>query len=110
MVRKIREGKNVKSDSDGTTITIVYTDLSEKEYRKSSSVLLEDNSPLINNLIDKNYNENPIFKYFDNNEVEVTPSGNNVSKVHIELEVDVDKDGNPDISLNTDVNLRNYGL
>ena len=110
MVRKIREGKNVKSDSDGTTITIVYTDLSEKEYRKSSSVLLEDNSPLINNLIDKNYNENPIFKYFDNNEVEVTPSGNNVSKVHIELEVDVDKDGNPDISLNTYVNLRNYGL
>ena len=26
------------------------------------------------------------------------------------LEVDVDDDGNPDITLNTDVNLRNYGL
>jgi len=32
------------------------------------------------------------------------------SKVHILLEVDVDKDGNPDVTLNTDVNLRNYGL
>ena len=32
------------------------------------------------------------------------------SKVHIILEVDVDDDGNPDITLDTDVNLRNYGL
>jgi len=30
------------------------------------------------------------------------------SKVHIVLEVDVDDDGNPDISLNSDVNLRNF--
>lgn len=33
-----------------------------------------------------------------------------VSKVHILLKVDVDKDGNPDVTLNTDVNLRNYNL
>ena len=32
------------------------------------------------------------------------------SKVHIILEVDVDNDDKPDITLNTDVNLRNYGL
>ena len=33
-----------------------------------------------------------------------------VSKVHILLEVDVERDGNPDVTLNTDVNLRNYDL
>jgi hypothetical protein len=42
------------------------------------------------------------------------PSGStdilDVSKVHIVLEVDVDDDDNPDVTLNTDVNLRNYGL
>jgi len=32
------------------------------------------------------------------------------SKVRILLEVDVDDDGNADITLNTDVNLRNFGL
>jgi len=32
------------------------------------------------------------------------------SKVNIFLEVDVDGDSNPDITLDTDVNLRNYGL
>ncbi|MBU4361175.1 prepilin-type N-terminal cleavage/methylation domain-containing protein [bacterium] len=111
MVKKIREGKNVKLGSNGTTITIIYTDSSEKEYRKDGSTLREDGSPLIDNLIEKDYNENPIFEYYEKNgEVPTTPSGNNVSKVHIELEVDVDKDNNPDITLNTDVNLRNYSL
>jgi len=109
MVKKIREGENVKSGSSGTTITIIYTNLSEKEYRKDSSTLREDNLPLIDNLIEKSYTTYPIFRYY-NETTEVAPNGNNISKVHIELEVDVDKDGNPDITLNTDVNLRNYGL
>ena len=47
------------------------------------------------------------FTYFDSGGNSV-PSGN-ASKVHILLEVDVDKDDSPDITLNTDVNLRNYG-
>jgi len=109
MVKKIREGENVKSGSDGTTITIVYADSSEKEYRKDGSTLREDNLPLINNLIEKDYIIYPIFRYY-NETTEVVPNGNNISKVHIELEVDVDKDKNPDITLNTDVNLRNFGL
>jgi len=109
MVKKIREGENVKLDSNGATITIIYTDLSEKEYRQDNYTLREDNLPLIDNLINKNYTTYPIFRYY-NETTEVVPNGNNISKVHIELEVDVDKDGNPDITLNTDVNLRNYGL
>ncbi|GAI39937.1 unnamed protein product, partial [marine sediment metagenome] len=31
-------------------------------------------------------------------------------KVHINLKVDVDKDNNPDLTLNTDVKLRNFGV
>jgi type II secretory pathway pseudopilin PulG len=109
MVKKIREGENVKLGSTGTTITVIYTDSSEKEYRKDSYTLREDNLPLIDNLIDKSYTTYPIFKYYNETGV-VTPDGNNVSKVHIELEVDIDKDGNPDITLNADVSLRNFGL
>ncbi len=109
IVRKIREGKNIKSGSGGDTITILYADSSEKEYRRDSFTLREDGSPLINNLIDKNYTTYPIFRYY-NETGEVEPNGNNISKVHIELEVDVDKDSNPDITLNTDVNLRNFSL
>lgn len=109
MVKKIREGENVKSGSDGTTITIVYADSSEKEYRKDGSTLREDGSPLIDYLIEKDYTIYPIFRYYNETD-EVVPNGNNISKVHILLEVDVDKDENPDITLNTDVNLRNYSL
>lgn len=110
MVRKIREGKNIHEDSNGTKIIIIYTDDTTKKYEKDNSTLTlkEDNLPLINNLVDKNYNTYPIFKYY-NEAGEVTGlNGNNVSKVHIELEVDVDKDGNPDITLNADVSLRNF--
>ena len=109
MVKKIREGENVKLGSDGDTITILYSDLSEKEYRRDSFTLREDDSPLINNLINKNYTTSPIFRYY-NETGGVETEWNNISKVHIELEVDVDKDGNPDITLNSDVNLRNFGL
>jgi len=36
--------------------------------------------------------------------------GNEVSKLHIELKVDVDNDESPDITLNTGIDLRNYGF
>jgi len=50
--------------------------------------------------------------YWNSSEVEKDPSSesNEVSKLHIELKVDVDNDESPDITLNTDVDLRNYGL
>jgi prepilin-type N-terminal cleavage/methylation domain-containing protein len=109
MVREIREGKNVHKDSNGTKIIIIYSDDTTKKYEKVSSTLMEGSSPLINNLIEKNYTTYPIFRYYNETD-EVVPNGNNISKVHIVLEVDVDKDENPDITLNTDVNLRNHGL
>jgi prepilin-type N-terminal cleavage/methylation domain-containing protein len=109
MVREIREGKNIHEDSNGTKIIIIYSDNTTKKYEKVNSTLKENSSILINNLIVKDYSVNPIFKYYKNDGSEVTtPSGNDVSKVHIELEVDVDKDSNPDITLNADIKLRNY--
>ena len=109
MVKKIREGKNVKLGSDGDTIVILYIDLSEKVFRRDGFTLREGNSSLIENLIDKNYTTYPIFRYYNETGV-VTPDGSNVSKVHVLLEVDVDNDRNPDITLNTEVNLRNFDL
>jgi hypothetical protein len=63
------------------------------------------------------------FTYFDSNGEQIrdattgdpidpldSNSASKVSKIHIDLQVDVDKDENPDVTLNADVDLRNYGL
>jgi len=54
------------------------------------------------------------FLYFDNSSNPVDASDSDkkskVSKVHIDLQVDVDQDGNPDITLKSDIDLRNYNL
>ena len=103
MVREIREGKNLLSGSDGDTIIINFpssfgkNDVIYDWSGNPSNVVYRDTVPLINNV------KKLFFTY---------PSGSilDVSKVHIVLEVDVDNDENPDITLNSDVNLRNYGL
>ena len=98
MVREIREGNSIKDDSNNTIITINYLasfGKSSVTYSFLETTINRDGNPLINNVrILK-------FSYPD------TPSDS--SKVHILLEVDVDNDDKPDITLNTDVNLRNYG-
>jgi len=93
MVREIREGSSFVIDTN-SIITITYPSSFGKipvTYSLINTTISRDGSPLIN----------------DVKTLEFTPEG--ASKVHILLEVDVDKDGNPDISLNADVNLRNYG-
>ena len=55
------------------------------------------------------------FSYFDNSGTEIDsplsePDESNISKVHINLQVDVDQDSSPDITLNSDIDLRNHGL
>ena len=96
MVREIREGESVSS---GTTTSIIVNipalgsdPFHTVNYSLSGTTISRGGSPLINNVQTLN------FSYPD------------ASKVHILLEVDVDDDGRPDITLNTDVNLRNYGL
>jgi len=46
--------------------------------------------------------------YYDTNGDTATPD-KNASKIEIMLKVDVDDDGNDDIELKTEINLRNYG-
>ena len=99
MVREIREGESVSSG----TATSITVDIPALGSNPAGSVtynwlgtpgdpINREGNPLINNVKTLN------FSYPDE------------SKVHILLEVDVDDDGNPDIILNTNVNLRNYGL
>ena len=95
MVREIREGNSFTISTDKKSITISYPTSFGKSsvtYSLSSTTISRDGSPVINNV------KTLEFTFTDS------------SKVHILLEVDVDNDGKPDITLNTDVNLRNYGL
>ena len=48
------------------------------------------------------YNQNSYY----NSDAEVTSPDATVSKIHINLKVDIDKDDAPDITLNADVDLR----
>ncbi len=112
MVREIRHGELITSGvSKSITVSIPALGL-ESAYNVTYSWLgtYDDSiirtvnstpSPVIANVKDL------FFTY-------AYPSGSteilDVSKVKILLEIDVDNDGNPDITLNTDVNLRNYDL
>ena len=105
MVREIIEGNSITSGSNAASITINYLasfGKSSVTYSLSGTTISRDGNPLINNV------QSLSFTYFDSNGSPIAPE--NASKVHIDLKVDVDDDGNPDITLNTDVNLRNYGL
>ena len=94
MVREIREGDSIASGSNTTSVTINYLTLGKSSvtYSLSGTIISRGGTPLINSVKTLN------LTYPD------------PSKVHIILEIDVDADGNPDITLDTDVNLRNYGL
>ena len=89
MVREIREASEITTSNDEKIIfnTPWETGIT---YELSVTTINRNNNPLINNV------SNLDFDY---------PS---LSKVHILLEVDVDDDGNPDITLNADVSLRNF--
>jgi len=102
MVREIREGTSIDEiSSNTTTIKINYLASFGKNpvtysFSLSDNTINRDDIPLINNVKILN------FTYPD------APAP--ISKVHILLELDVDKDDAPDITLNADVNLRNFGL
>ena len=113
MVREIREASDIIASST-SSIEINFntpwsTDLKYSWSGDEGDPILRGDNPLINDVQSLN------FKYFDALDVEVIPTLSNetaskISKIHINLEVDMDKDGNPDVTLNTNVNLRNFGL
>ena len=109
MVREIREGKSITSDSNTTKIKVNYLVSFGKNpvtYQLNGTTLERKVNLTSNIVID--HIQNLEFKYLDSNNISTAPE--NASKVHIELLVDMDEDSNPDITLNTDVDLRNYGF
>jgi len=71
--------------------------------------IFEDINSLINNV------QILTFQYFDILDVEIAlplteETASKISKVHINLKVDVDKDNDPNVTLNTEVKLRNFGV
>lgn len=113
MVREIRHGELISAGSD-TSITVVIPAFegaagysvtyswSGDPWDPINRIVSSVPNTLINNVLSL------AFTYFDNSGNSVAPG--NASKVLIVLKVDVDKDSNPDITLNSDVNLRNYAL
>ena len=123
MVKEIREGSSISSGSNATSITINYLASFGKSpvtYSLSGSgtTISRDTNPLVDNVL-KIAGED-IFKYYDSvkqyipdhSDPDINLLNNiyKISKIHINLKVDVDKDDAPDITLNSDINLRNYGL
>ena len=116
MVREIREGENVKTGSDDDTIVVSIPALGSEPaydvtYSLSNTTIKRGTTPLIDNVL---ITGEDIFEYYDSSGIKYDPPDSTtlptISKIHINLKVDVDDDGNPDITLNTDVNLRNFGL
>jgi len=98
MVREIREGSNYSVGGENNSITISYPSSLGKTpitYKLSGNILQREVNSISNNLL---------------NNVSTLVFTPDTSKIHILLELDVDNDGRPDISLNTEVNLRNYNL
>ena len=129
MVREIREGKNITNnsyDSDGDTIVVSIPDLGSElagdvTYNLSGTTIVRikgATNKLIDNVL--TITGEDIFEYYDSvkqyipgdpdDSINLSKNISKISKIHLNLKVDVDDDGNPDITLNTDVNLRNYGL
>ena len=112
MVREIRHGETV--DDSSTPILIVFktpfNGSPEINYHLNigTGILYRNDNPIIDDVLSLN------FTYLDNidNEIETSDPdfSNKVSKIHIKLQVDVDKDNNPDITLNSDIDLRNFDL
>jgi prepilin-type N-terminal cleavage/methylation domain-containing protein len=86
-----------------------------REIREASNIIATTTSSKKINFTNSWSPESLTFTYFDTSNVEVIPTltddtAAKISKVHINLQVDVDKDSSPDITLNSDINLRNFGL
>jgi prepilin-type N-terminal cleavage/methylation domain-containing protein len=108
MVKEIREGKKVESGYENG-VTISYPAALGKSpvtFKLIGGQVLRNG---VNILIDNIPEGGLTFDYFDNEE-KPTADPTKASKLRINLKVDVDKDTKPDIVIETEVNLRNYGL
>jgi prepilin-type N-terminal cleavage/methylation domain-containing protein len=112
MVREIRHGESIVGNSDDDTIIVSVPALGSESaynvtYDLSGTTISRGSNPLISNV------QSLILEYYESDGTQIAspvPVDNEVSKIHIELQVDVDKDNNPDITLNSDIDLRNFDL
>ncbi|GAH70515.1 unnamed protein product [marine sediment metagenome] len=110
MVREIREADYIKYTSTSILIDFHTPFHGNISYSLSDNDLKRDSNTVINNVLTLD------FSYFDNSDTELDTfplsdeDASKISKVHIDFQVDVDKDSSPDITLNSDINLRNHGL
>lgn len=113
MVREIRHGKIVENTSTPTSIVFKTPFNGSPDIRyhlnTGTGILYRNTTnPIIDDVLSLS------FAYLDNTDNVVDFSdddfSNKVSKIHIKLQVDVDRDSNPDITLNSDIDLRNFDL
>jgi len=112
MVREIRHGRTV--DDSSTLVSIVFNTpfngSPDINYYldTGTGILYRNTNPIIDDV------QSLSFTYLDNINSEIPTSdlefSDKVSKIHIKLQVDVDGDNNPDITLNSDIDLRNFDL
>jgi prepilin-type N-terminal cleavage/methylation domain-containing protein len=112
MVREIRHGETADDSSTPTSIVVKTPfngspDINDY-WDAGRGTLYRNTNPIIDDVLSLS------FTYLDNidNVIETSDLefSNKVSKIHIQLQVDVDGDNNPDITLNSDIDLRNFDL
>ena len=108
MVRQIREANKIYSASRSDEIYFHTPFDGDISFSLLGRDLKRNNNIMIGNV------QGLVFTYLDNSGTTVDPTDSDkeskVSKVHINLQVDVDQDSNPDITLNSDIDLRNFNL
>jgi len=108
MVRQIREANKIYSTSRSNEIYFHTPFNGDISFSLLGRDLKRINNVMISNV------QGLVFTYLDNSGSTVDPTDSEkeskVSKVHINLQIDVDQDSNPDVTLNSDIDLRNYDL
>ena len=108
MVKEIREGDKIDDNSDIDTIIVNYNILSKDTLTynwvgTSGSGITRNGAPFLDRV------HSLSFVYLNQAGVEMS-NESNASKILINLQMNLDEDENPDINLDTEVNLRNFGL
>lgn len=113
MVKEIREGDSIddgNSDSDTIKVNFIVLEKTSVTFNwggASGNSLTRNGAPFLDNV------HQLTFIYLNQAGIEMSDKSN-ASKILINLQVDLDGDattgGNPDVILDTEVNLRNFGL
>jgi prepilin-type N-terminal cleavage/methylation domain-containing protein len=102
MVRELRHGKKIVPGQDSKSVTVqIPTIKNEPAYEVTYFWFGDKHGPLYREVSGA---RTPVI----DNVLNLEFDSSTTSRIKIRLEVDFDKDSNPDISLNTAVTLRNF--